>query len=197
LVVLSGSALAITAPNADAAVVFSNVTIGGSLAAGSSFLIGPGDRIDFTFITSAVGDVQASRSGNIVITYLARSDDLSPLSRMDVDLLGGIAGSGTMIFNEVIEDLNAPGIVASYGVTLGPSTPPPALPHHAILGFSHSTNFVKVKKTIVLIAPDSADPTTLDQANISLVSQTLSPTPGSLALLTAAGIVALRRRRDG
>lgn len=187
-----GTSLGAIAPQSQAAIIFSNVSISGSLAAGSGFTTGSTD-IDFTFLTASVGDAQPARSGNIIITYLARSDDQGSFDRMLLSVLGGISGSGTIIFNEIIEDQVNPGIIASYGVTLGPGTPPPPLPHNKTLVFSHPSTFVKVKKTLVLVAADSGPP--LDLANVSLVEQRLLPTPGAAALLGLGGLLTLTRRR--
>lgn len=186
-------AAGVIAPSSQAAIVFSNISVTGSLSAGVEVTTGPTD-IDFKFpITASVGDGHPARSGNIVITYLARSDDLTKIDEMLLSVLGALSGTGTIIFNEVIEDRVTPGVIASYGVTIGPSTPPPPLPHTKTIEFSRGTTMVKVKKTLVLVATDNT--ATTDLASVSLVEQTMVPAPGTLALIGAGGILALRRRR--
>jgi hypothetical protein len=94
-----------------------------------------------------------------------------------------------LIFNEVVEDLVAPGIIATYGVTLNSSTP---LPHTADINFSRSSTMVKVKKTIILSAVDTQ---AFDLAGIALVEQKLIPAPGVAALMGMGVLVMGRRRR--
>jgi len=107
------------AATANAGVTFSNVNITGSLASGAAWAAGgAGDDIDFTFPNALVGDGQALRNGVITITFIAKSDTIITLDKLGLSLLGGLLGSGTMIFNEVVEDLVAPGIIATYGFTL-------------------------------------------------------------------------------
>ena len=178
------------AASANAGVTFSNVTITGSLASGAAWFAGAaGDDIDFTFPSALVGDGQTARNGVITITFIAKSDTALTLDKLGLSLLGGLLGSGTMIFNEVVEDLVAPGIIATYGVTLNSSTP---LPHTADINFSRSSTMVKVKKTIILSAVDTQ---AFDLAGIALVEQKLVPTPGAAALMGMGVLVMGRRRR--
>lgn len=182
--------LALTAAVASADVTFSNVVIRGSLSTGATFNTGPSD-IDFSFPDAIVGDVVAPRRvGNIVITYEANSVDSFQQDQLTLLALGALRGSGTIYFNEVVEDLVNPGVIASYNVVLDANS---QLPHEATLNFSRASTHVKVKKTAVLTAIDSIDTSIEDLASIALIEQRFVPEPAALILLLA-GLPLLRRR---
>lgn len=182
-------ALAGAAVPASAGVVFSNVTIGGSLAAGASFNTGPSD-IDFIFPDARVGDtVDPIRTGTIVITYIASGTDGTTFDSMLAIVAGALAGSGKIFFSEVIEDLNGAGILASYNTTLDDFSD---LPHSNTMSFSQPSDYIKVKKTFILDAIDTQE---FDLADISLVEQRLIPGAGTGALLALAALPMARRRR--
>lgn len=170
---------------ASANVTFSNVVIRGSLSAGASFNTGACD-IDFIFPSASVGDNLPARIGNIVITYEATAVDAISQDQMLLAALGALSGSGTIYFNEVVEDLDNPGVIATYNVVLDSNS---QLPHTATLNFSRPSTHVKVKKTLVLTAVDTE---AFDLANVSLVEQRLIPEPASLLLLLL-GLPLLRR----
>ena len=175
--------------SASAGVTFSNVTIGGSLSAGASFNVSNSD-IDFIFPAATVGDtVDPLRSGNIVITYEATGTDGDSFNSMLAFILGALSGSGQIFFNEVIEDMNGGGVIGSYNANLTDNS---QLPFYDTINFSKSSDHIKVKKTFVLDAIDTA---AFDLANISLVEQRLIPTPGSAMLLGVATLPMFRRRR--
>ena len=182
-------AIAGTVGSASAGVIFSNVTIGGSLSAGASFFVSDSD-IDFVFPAATVGDtVDPLRSGNIVITYEATGTDGDSFNSMLAFILGALSGSGQIFFNEVIEDMNGGGVIGSYNANITDNS---QLPFYDTIDFSKSSDHIKVKKTFVLDAIDTA---AFDLANISLVEQRLIPTPGSAMLLGVAALPMFRRRR--
>lgn len=187
-VLFSIAIVAAAAAAANAAVTFSNIVIRGSLSAGASSVTTAND-IDFTLPNADVGDPpppDQPRTGNIVITYEATTDG-EQLTQNLLVLSGALAGSGTIFFNEVVEDLINPGIIATYNVVLSNNN---QLPHSTILNFSRPSTHVKVKKTIVLSAvPDTA---AFDFASVALVEQRLIPEP-SAAFLLLAGLPLLRR----
>ncbi len=170
------------------AIVFSNVTIGGSLSSGASYFTGTND-IDFFFPNAIVGDpVDPLRQGNIIITYEAQSD--SNLDFVDVNivsLLGALSGSGKIYFNEVIEDLVTPGIIAAYDAWILPGD----LPFHDTILFTRPSSHIKVKKSLSLFAEDTIE---FDVAQVNLVEQNFVPEPATL-LAIGAGLAALAARR--
>lgn len=183
------AALAALAGQAQGAIVFSNVNIAGSLAAGSSFTTGP-DGISFVFPDAQVGDpVDPIRSGNIVITYEVEGTDGESFSEMLLAVAGALSGSGMIFFNELVEDLAGGGVIGSYNTILTDNT---QLPLNTAFDFSQSSSHIKVKKTLVLAAVDT---NAFDLAQVTGVDQL--PTPGSVSLLAGAGVVAMvyRRRR--
>lgn len=188
IVMVAGAA----ASSADAAIIFSNIRITGSLASGGQAVQGAND-IDFVFANNSaqVGDATAPvRSGNIVITFDVDSTD-GPITSDVLSILGAIQGSGLVIFNEVIEDRTPGnvGIIAMASHTLNAQTPPP---QNRVIDFIRPSSSFKVKKTLVFSALDTQ---ALDLANVSLVEQRFVPTPGALALLGIAGLSLARRRR--
>jgi hypothetical protein len=175
--------------SASAGVIFSNITIGGSLSAGAVAIPGTSD-IDFIFPAATVGDtVDPLRSGNIVITYEATGTGGDSFNSMLAFILGALSGSGQIFFNEVIEDLNGGGVIGSYNANI---TSNAQLPFYDTINFSKSSDHIKVKKTFVLDAVGTA---AFDLANISLVEQRLIPTPGSVMLLGMSVLPLARRRR--
>ncbi len=179
-------ALLASATAAQAAVTFSDVTIGGSLSAGSSFAVS-GDDIDFTLPNAVVGDpVDPVRAGTITITFIAENPD--GMDRDLLSILGALSGSGIIFFNEVVEDLVNPGIIASTNVVADENGD---LPVTETIFFSRPSTRVKVKKTVVLAAIDTQE---FDLASVTLIEQKLIPEPASLGLLLLGGLAAFRRR---
>lgn len=185
------AALAGTATSASAALIFSNVSVTGSVASPNAVATGAND-IDFTFTSpgGVVGDpVAPIRSGNIVITFNVLSTE-GAITTDIASILGATVGSGIIIFNEVIEDNVTGQILATANLTINANNPPPqSLP----IQFSQPSSNFKVKKTLFLYAPDSAAP--VDLAQVGLIEQRFVPAPGALALLGLGGLVATRRRR--
>ncbi|QYU66056.1 PEP-CTERM sorting domain-containing protein [Leptolyngbya sp. 15MV] len=177
------------AGSASAGIVFSNVSVTGSLSTGATFTTTATD-IDFSFPNAIVGDVAPTRQGNIVITYEARSAAGSgPVNLNVLSILGALSGSGQIFFNEVIEDIITGNILATFNVALSSNA---QLPYTAPISFPDNSA-IKVKKTLTLVAPDTAG---LDLAAVNLIEQKLVPTPGTLALAGVAGMaLAYRRRR--
>jgi len=193
LILVAG--LAMTAASANAAIVFSDIQVSGSLVGGSLppaiVTVGLND-IDFAFPFAAgtVGDpVAPTRAGNIVITFNVDSD--SPIDRDILTMLGALQGSGLIFFNEVVEDRTAgfEGVIGSTNLFLNSSQ---QLPATQDIVFSRPSTSFKVKKTLFLSAQDTAQ---FDLAQIGLIEQRMVPTPGALALLGLGGLVALRRKR--
>jgi hypothetical protein len=177
--------------SAQAAITFSNITIGGSLSTGAFAVPGATD-IDFVFPFPAgtVGDpVNPVRAGNIVITFDV--DSTIPQTADILSILGTTQGSGRIVFNEVVEDRTPgfEGIIASTSVVIDANNPPPV---DFTLNFSRPSSSFKVKKTIFLFAPDTQ---AIDIAQVGLVEQRIVPTPGALGLMAAAGLLTARRRR--
>jgi hypothetical protein len=181
------AALAAVAGQSNGAIVFSNVTIEGSLATGSSFSTGPGG-ISFDFPDAQVGDpVDPIRSGNIVITYEVEGTDGETFSQMLLAIAGSLSGSGMIFFNEIIEDLNGGGVIGSYNTILSDNT---QLPLNTSFDLTQESGHFKVKKSLVLAAVDTNG---FDLAQVTTVDQL--PTPGSVSLLAGAGLVAVAYRR--
>jgi hypothetical protein len=186
-------ALCFSVPAAHAGVInFSDVVIDGSLAGGASFATGD-NYIDFFFPDASVGDGLPLRIGTLSMTYVAESIDGMYQNQMLLSVLGALQGSGTIFFNEVIEDISDPldpVFLASYGVVLDSNSD---LPHTAVLDFARPSNKIKVKKNLTLTAFDTAG---VDFANVGLVEQTIRvvPEPASLGLI-GLGLLCLFSRR--
>jgi hypothetical protein len=181
------AALVGLAGQAQGAIVFSNVTIAGSLSAGAGYSDGP-NGISFTFPDAQVGDpVDPIRSGNIVITYNVEGTQGETFSQMLLAAAGALSGSGMMFINELVEDLNGGGVLGTYNAVLTDNS---QLPLNASFDFSKSSGHIRVKKTFVLAAVDT---NAFDLAQITQVDQL--PTPGSVSLLAGAGLLAAAYRR--
>lgn len=188
--VIAGSILFAASANA---VVFSNINITGTaqLIAGASWNI-TGDEIDFTFTNAIVGDNQALRQGNIVITYWADSAAPLVMDRLVLNLLGGVAGSGFITVSELIEDRNTGLVLGTLPTTV--ITNNSQLPFTADIHFNTPSAHIKVKKEFFLSAQDTP---AFDMARIGLVEQKLFvvPEPATMAVLGLGVVPFLRRRK--
>lgn len=180
---------ALTAGLAQASITFSNVMIHGSLSTGASSST-TADDIDFFLPDAFVGDGTNPdrRIGNIIITFEASST--TPINRDLLVLEGAIdlAGSGTVYYNEVVEDLVNPGVIATLNTVLDMNSD---LPRTDTLVFSRATRLFKVKKTLVLTAVNTPEQ---DLASINLVEQRFVPEPAAWVLI-GLGLPLLLRRR--
>lgn len=180
------------------AITFFNINVSGSLAPGNSVNIFP-NNIDFTWTPPAtVGDpVAPVRFGNIIITYEATN--ATPMNQMVLSVLGGLLGSGTIIVNEVIEDMGpSGGTLASGGAILNAGNwLPPS--YTQTFNFSAPSTHIKVKKTFTLLAPDSENQQIVDLASVSLIQQKINvvPEPATMGALGLGviGLMARRRRK--
>ncbi len=179
---------------ANAQVIFSNVTIGGSLSAGATFVTGP-TYIDFLTPSARVGDTEPVRSGNISILYDAETFVPMIANDLLLNVLGALSGSGKIFLNEVIEDISNPQlpvVIGQHNAVLDQNS---QLPYTHRIVFDHASRLIRVKKEFTLVAPDTQ---AFDFASVGLIQQTISlvPEPGTL-LAIGAGLsaLALRRRR--
>jgi len=171
-------------------IIFSNVSISGSLATGASYQTGPND-IDFILPDAIVGDpVDLRREGDLVISYEAESADPMTQDQLTLELLGALSGSGTISLTETVEDLITPGVIASYSVVLDENS---QLPHVAVLDFDRDTARIRVEKTLTLEAFDTGE---FDLANVNLIEEVLHEVPEpatGLALMLPALLLGRRR----
>jgi hypothetical protein len=171
---------------AQAEVTFSNVFIGGTLVDGATYETGLTD-IDFVLPDAFVGDIAAPRRfGNIIITFEAQSDVPLELDLLAIE--GALEGSGVIYFNEVVEDLATPGILATHNALLDEAS---ELPYTADIWFDRASTHIKVKKTLVLSALDTP---ASDLAAVALIEQRVIPEPATALLLGLMALAAVRRR---
>lgn len=185
-----GIGLGILAPLSSGALIVSNVQVSGSLSAGVSTMVGT-DTIDIVFGGggATVGDsTNPIRGGNLIITFDVDSTS-GNLTQDIASITGSVSGTGLVIFNEIIEDRTPgnQGVIGSADLLLNGPTPNPAT-----IVFSRGSSSIKVKKTLVF----SASPSELvDNATVTLLRQTIVPSPGSMALLGIGSLGLLGRRR--
>ncbi len=171
-------------------IIFSNVSISGSLATGASYETGAND-IDFILPDAIVGDpTDPRREGDLVISYEAESFDPLTQDQLTLELLGALAGSGTISLTETVEDLINPGVIASYSVVLDENS---QLPHVVALGFDRTSTHVRVEKALTLEAFDTGE---FDLANVNLIEQVHHevPEPTSGLVLMLPTLLLGRRR---
>lgn len=188
-------ALAVGAAS-QAAITFSNVNMVFNPVAtgvGSSFVTGATD-IDFFTPNFFVGDgaFGPARVASLTITYEATSDQAMILDQMILSILGGVSGSGQIIFSEVIEDMVNPGIIGVLPQTVVNN--PNQLPWSANIVFSRPSTHIKVKKDFLIAA--EPDTQALDFARVGLIEQNLVVVPEPATLVVAGvGLAAMMRRR--
>jgi hypothetical protein len=178
------------AGSAQGDVIFSDVSITGSLSTGASYSTGAYD-IDFVFVDATVGDpTDPRRDGDLVISYEAENATAIGLDTMSLQVLGALQGSGTITFEETIEDLINPGTIASYSVVLDDNS---ELPHVAVIPFDRPSTRIRVEKTLTL---EAFDTDAFDMANVSLIEQRLYevPEPAAVVALVLGTLPLLRRR---
>ncbi|MGE3562513.1 MAG: PEP-CTERM sorting domain-containing protein [Phycisphaerales bacterium] len=138
---------------------------------------------------ATVGDsTNPIRGGNLIITFDVDSTS-GNLTQDIASITGSVSGTGLVIFNEIIEDRTPgnQGVIGSADLLLNGPTPNPAT-----IVFSRGSSSIKVKKTLVF----SASPSELvDNATVTLLRQTIVPSPGSMALLGIGSLGLLGRRR--
>lgn len=185
-----GIGLGILAPLSSGALIVSNVQVSGSLSAGVSTMVGT-DTIDIVFGGggATVGDsTNPIRGGNLIITFDVDSTS-GNLTQDIASITGSVSGSGFVVFNEIIEDRTPgnQGVIGSADLLLNGPNPNPAT-----IVFSRGSSSIKVKKTLVFSASPSE---LLDNATVTLLRQTIVPSPGSVALLGIGSMGLLGRRR--
>lgn len=179
----------LAAASAQAGIIFSNVTIQGSLSGGASYVTGP-NTIDFAFPNASVGDSLPLRSGTLLVTFEVATDDNTLLTQDVLDINGAVGGSGTIFINEVVEDLTGPQIVATLSDAINK---PDDLPYNSVLDFSSGSTHIKVKKSFFLTAPPTDQ---VDIASLGQMKQTIVPEPASVALLSLGALLLCARRRS-
>lgn len=183
---------------ASQALTFFNINVAGTAPVIKDWGTDIGTKfIDFNLPNGVVGDVVAPlRFGTAIITFEVTSTDAAiRLDQLKLFGLGGVAGTGEIFFNEVVEDMdvNPGGLLASANVHITNNN---QLPFTADLPFKWNSHHIRVKKTVILSAPDNPN-FNGDLAALLKLEQTMIcvPEPGTYAALALGlGLVASRRR---
>lgn len=188
---LAVTGLAVMTSAASAGITFSNVTVTSGLEDHISWYTSAQD-IDFVFDSTVQAFEGQPEELSFVISYDAHSGQNLTQDTMVLSVLGGLLGSGEIMFSERIFDISVQagaGLLVDYSVVLNADN---NLPHVADLMFAYPATDVHVEKRITLRAPNTD---AIDLSSISLIEQRFVPTPGAMALMGLGGITTLRRRR--
>ncbi|MBU0617807.1 MAG: hypothetical protein KKI02_08830 [Planctomycetes bacterium] len=193
---LAAAMCALAAGTASANIMFSDVTIESELGPISVFSMGSGPYVDsiwFRFLEGAVGDeYDPLRSGNVTVGYTAQADTGLLLNALDFSAVGAFSGSGLVLAEGVVEDLESPGVIASSSIRITEDLQPPYL---ANVGFTRPAGRIRVTQSFAF---DAQDTDGLDLASLDIVTHRLLqvpvPEPAALVLLVI-GLPALARRR--
>lgn len=183
---------------ASQAVIFSNVTIQSSPLSDGSSWSSSGNAISFFTPNAIVGDpVAPLRFGTLNIQYDADNGSSLTADTVTVNLATALLGSGTIVFNELVFELDSSsneigGPIASISQTFTSASPST---WSATLTFSHDVRRLRAKKSFTFSAVDTS---ALDVAGLAIVNQNLHavPEPMSLSVLALGALGVIRRRRS-
>lgn len=191
--------LALAAVASSQAVTFSSVTISSPpLSNGSSYSV-LGNSISFNLPNAIVGDAMPLRVGTVNIQFDVASGANMWADQIGINIGNAIAGSGQVIFNEAIFELDSlgnevgGGPIGTYTHIFNSSTGN-TLSH--LLTFSRTVENLRVKKSFTLVAPDTQS---LDLAGVAIVNQNIQvvPEPATMIALGAGALALIRRKRNG
>lgn len=181
------------------AVTFSNILIQSPpLSNGSSANV-VGNSISFSTPNAIVGDpVAPLRFGTLNIQYDANSGAPMISNTVTVNLGTAIAGSGTIVFNELIYELDSLGNEVSGGA-IGQAThtfnATSGMTWSSTITLTRQVQYFRAKKSFTMVAVDT---TALDLAALSITNQSIEvvPEPATMAALGLGALAMLRRRRS-
>lgn len=189
-------ALAMTAVSTASAIVFYNVDIQSPPLSDGSSWSSTGNSISFALPNAIVGDpVDPLRVGILSIHYDVFSAAPAFASHVGVNLGVAISGSGTIIFEERIFELDMGGneIGGPIGLINHTFAPGDPMNWSGTITFTHAVERFRSKKLFTMSAVDTAG---FDLAAIGIVNQSVDvvPEPATMAAL-GIGLAAMVRRR--
>lgn len=192
-IVLSISAVAFS--NASA-IVFYNVDIQSPPLSDGSSWTALGNSISFALPNAIVGDpVDPTRAGSLDIRYDAFTAAPAIASHVGVNLGVAISGSGTIIFEEQVFEIDNVGneLGGPIGTITHAFNPGDPMNWSGTITFSRAVERFRAKKFFSLSAADTAN---FDIAALGIVNQNIQvvPEPATMAAI-GVGVAALLRRR--